>query len=164
MEYQDQVMANGKLGRVLVVDDVAVVRRSIRMILANAGYEVLEAENGVQAIEIVQDAGGRHPVDAILSDLRMPQVDGVDLIVYFRTRYPEIPVVVLTSYTDVELAVSLMRKGAMDFLVKPVLQGELLEVIGRAAAQNSAPHDRVVSYKEVRTAAESALGKSVGGG
>lgn len=164
MEYQDTVTANGKMGRVLVVDDVAVVRRSIRMILATAGYEVLEAENGEQAIEIVQASGGRHPVDAILSDIRMPQINGAELIVYFRTRYPAIPVVVLTSYTDVELAVSLMRKGAMDFLVKPVLQGELLEVIGRAVAQNAAPNDHVVSYKEVRTAAESSLGKSAGGG
>ena len=150
MEYQDSVMANGQMGRGLVVDDVAVVRRSIRMILANAGYEVLEAENGEQAIEIVQASVGRHPVDAILSDLQMPQVNGVELIAYFRTRYPAIPVVVLTSYTDVELAVSLMRKGAMDFLVKPVLQGELLEVIGRAVGQNTAVNEQVISYRGLR--------------
>ena len=152
MEYQDSVMANGQMGRVLVVDDVAVVRRSIKMILANAGYEVLEAENGEQAIEIVQvSSGGRNPVDAILSDLQMPQVNGVELIAYFRTRYPAIPVVVLTSYTDVELAVSLMRKGAMDFLVKPVLQGELLEVIGRAVGQkNTAVNEQAISYRGLR--------------
>jgi len=165
MDYQDQVVTNGKMGCVLVVDDVAVVRRSIGAILANAGYVVLEAGNGEQAIEILQASGGRHPVDAILSDLRLPQINGVELTSYFRTRHPAIPVVVLTSYTDVELAVSLMRKGAMDFLVKPVLQGELLEVVGRAVGQNAAANDHVVSYKELRTVVkQSALEKSASGG
>mgnify|MGYP001558399687 CR=1 FL=1 len=162
MDYQDPVKANGKMGRVLVVDDVAVVRKSIRTTLANAGYEVLEAENGEQAVEIVQASGGRHPVNAILSDLRMPQINGVELIACFRRRYPAIPIVALTTYPDVELAVSLMRQGVMDFLVKPVLQGELLEVIGRAVAQNAAPNDRVVSYKELRQGKENELGRVPG--
>ena len=164
MEYQDPVAASGKVGRVLVVDDVAVVRRSIRMILTNAGYEVVEAEDGDQAIEILQVSESPRPVDAILSDLRMPQINGVELIAYFRTRYPAIPVVTLTVYTDVELAVSLMRKGAMDFLVKPVLQDELLEVIRRAVAQNTALNERIISYKELRQGAGNEFGKSAGGG
>ena len=164
MEYSDPVMASGKMGRVLVVDDVAVVRRSIRMILTDAGYEVVEAEDGEQASAILQASGNPHPVDAILSDLRMPQVNGVELIAYFRIRYPAIPVVMLTSYSDVELAVALMRNGAMDFLLKPVMQGELLEVIGRAVAQDTAQHEQVISYKELRHKGENVLGKSAGGG
>ena len=164
MEYRDPVMASGKTGRVLVVDDVAVVRRSIRMILTDAGYEVVEAEDGEQASAILQASGGAHPMDAILSDLRMPPVNGVDLIGYFRTHYPAIPVVVLASYSDVELAVALMRKGVMDFLMKPVLQGELLEVIGMAVAQDTARHERVISYKELRHGGENMLRKSAGGG
>lgn len=150
MQYQDPVKANGKMGRVLVVDDVAVVRKSIRTTLANAGYEVLEAEDGAQAIRMLQAAESPLRVDAILCDLRMPQLDGTELIACFQGRYPAIPIVALTAYPDVEMAVSLMRQGVMDFLVKPVLQGELLEVIGRAVAQNAAPNDRVVSYKELR--------------
>jgi len=148
----------------LVVESVAVVRRSIRMILTNAGHVVAEAANGEEAIEILQASEGPRPVDAILSDLRMPRIDGVELIVYFRTRYPAIPVVSLTTYQDVELAVSLMRNGAMDFIVKPVLQDELLAVIGRAVEQNTALNDPIVSYKELRQGAENALGKSAGGG
>jgi len=163
MENQDSITANGTLGRVLVIEDVAVVRRSIRMILANAGYEVAEAANGDEAIEILQASEGPRPVDAILSDLRMPRIDGVELIVYFRTRYPAIPVVSLTTYQDVELAVALMRKGAMDFIVKPVLQDELLAVIGRAVGQNAALNDPIVSYKELRQGTENQLGKRVGG-
>ena len=163
MEDQGSVTANGTPGRVLVVDDVAVVRRSIRMILANAGYVVAEAANGAEAIETLQASEGPRPVDAILSDIRMPRIGGVELIVHFLTCYPAIPVVSLTTYQDVELAVSLMRKGAMDFLVKPVLQDELLAVIGRAVGQNAALNDPIVSYKELRQGAENQLGKRVGG-
>jgi two-component system chemotaxis response regulator CheY len=135
---------------VLVIDDVAVVRKSIRTTLATAGYDVVEAEDGDQAIRILQGMAGPLPVDAILSDLRMPQLNGTELIACFRRQYPAVPVVVLTAYPDVELAVSLMRQGVMDFLVKPVLQDELLSVVKRAVEQNAARNDQVVSYKELR--------------
>jgi two-component system chemotaxis response regulator CheY len=154
MEWQDPVTESGKLGRVLVVDDVAVVRKSIRTTLANAGYEVVEAENDKQAIGILRGMTDLLPVDAILSDLRMPQINGVELIAYFRRQYPAIPVVVLTAYPDVELAVSLMRQGVMDFLVKPVLQDELLSVVRRAVEQNAGRSDRSISYKDLRREVE----------
>jgi two-component system chemotaxis response regulator CheY len=124
---------------VLVVDDVAVVRKVIRATLANAGYEVLEAEDGEKAISMLQAAGTPMPVDAILSDLRMPpmKMSGADVIAHFRSRYPAVPVVALSAYPDVELAVSLMRQGVLDFLVKPVLQDELLSVVRRAVEQDA---------------------------
>ncbi len=139
MEWQDPVTANGKPGRVLVIDDVAVVRKSIRTTLANAGYDVVEAEDGEQAIRMLQAMGDSMPVDVILSDLRMPpmKMDGAKVIAYFRSRYPAVPVVALTGYPDVELAVSLMRQGVLDFLVKPVPQNELLSVIERAVEQDA---------------------------
>jgi two-component system chemotaxis response regulator CheY len=96
---------------------------------------VVEAENDEQAVRVMREMTGMLPVDAILSDLRMPPINGVELIAFFRRQYPAIPVVVLTAYPDVELAVSLMRQGVMDFLVKPVLQDELLSVVKRAVEQ-----------------------------
>ncbi|TAL09584.1 MAG: response regulator [Nitrospirae bacterium] len=145
MEWQDPVMAGGRLGRVLVVDDVEIVRKSIRTTLANAGYEVVEAENDEQAIRVMREMTDMLPVDAILSDLRMPHINGTELIAYFRRQYPMIPVVVLTGYPDVELAVSLMRQGVMDFLVKPVLQNELLTVVKRAVEQKGMRKQQVIS-------------------
>ena len=145
MEWQDPVAESGKLGRVLVVDDVAVVRKFIQTTLANAGYEVVEAENNEQAIGVMQGMTDLLPVDAILSDLRMPQINGAELIAYFRRQYPAIPVVALTAYPDVEMAVSLMRQGIMDFLVKPVLQDELLSVVKRAVDQSVLHKKQVIS-------------------
>ncbi len=154
MEWQDPVTAGGRQGRVLVVDDVAVVRKSIRATLVNAGFDVVEAENDEQAIGVLREMSEMLPVDAILSDLRMPQTNGTELIVHFRNQYPTIPVVVLTAYPDVELAVSLMRQGVMDFLVKPVLQNELLTVVKRAVEQNALRSERVMSYKDLQREVE----------
>ena len=148
MEWQGPVVENAKMKRVLVVEDVAAVRKTIRAILVHAGYEVVEAENDEQAIRMLRGVEDPVPVDVILSDLRMPQINGAELIAYFRRQYPAIPVVVLTGYPDVEVAVSLMRQGVMDFLVKPVLPNELLSVIGRAVGQGSAGPEPVHAVPE----------------
>jgi DNA-binding NtrC family response regulator len=145
MEGQDPVTTGGRLGRVLVVDDVVVVRKSIRATLANAGYDVVEAENDEQAVRVMREMTDMLPVDAILSDLRMPRINGAELIAYFRRQYPAIPIVVLTAYPDVELAVSLMRQGVMDFLVKPVLQNELLLVVKRAVEHGGMHRQQAIS-------------------
>ena len=135
MGSQTSATGNGRPGRVLIVDDVAAVRKSIAMTLAHAGYEVVEAESGEQAIKLAQDV--QHPlaVDVVLCGIRMSPGDGVETITFFRRKYPTIPVVALTAYPDVELAVSLMRQGVFDFLIKPVLLEELLMVVKRAVEQ-----------------------------
>ncbi len=149
-------------GRILILEDVAAVRRSIRTILVQAGYEAVEAETGDEALKILQASRRINPIHVILSALRLPPVDGSELIVHFRTSYPNIPVIALTSYTDVERAVTLMREGAMDFIVKPVLQDELLEVTKKAVAQNAPWRRPVLSYKELPRGEEKGVGKITG--
>jgi len=128
-----------------VVDDVAAVRKSIGLTLTSAGYEVVTAEDGKEAIKLLGESEVSPAVDTILCDLRMPKINGAEAVAYFRREYPSVPVVVLTSYADVESAVFLMRQGVLDFLVKPVLQDELLTVIKRAVAQNAMRKDPVAS-------------------
>jgi len=135
MGSQPSATGNGKPARVLVVDDTAVVRQSVCMALAHAGYEAVGAESGEQAIKLAQDVRNPLAVDVILCDIRMSPGNEVEPITFFRQQYPMIPVVALTDYPDVELAVSLMRQGVVDFLVKPVLQEELLMVVKRAVEQ-----------------------------
>jgi two-component system chemotaxis response regulator CheY len=145
MERQTTAAASERQGRILVVDDVAAVRRSIGLTLTSAGYEVIMAEDGEEAIKLLEESEGSPVVDTILCDLRMPQINGAEAIAYFRREYPSVPVVVLTAYPDVESAVLLMRQGVLDFLVKPVLQDELLTVVKRAVAQNAMRKDPVTS-------------------
>ncbi len=127
---------SGRQGRVLVVDDEASVRKPICLSLKKAGFEVVEAEDGEQAIRKLNEGDNPLFVDAILCDIRMPRVNGTETITYFRHQYPSIPVVVLTGYPDVELATSLMKQGVLDYLIKPVTKDHLLAVVGKAVDQH----------------------------
>lgn len=123
-------------GRVLVVDDEAQVRKPISIMLAKDGYEVVEAQDGGEAIEALQSGDNPLMVDTVLCDIRMPNINGKEAIAYFRSQFPGVPIVVMTGYPDVELAVSLMRQGVRDYLIKPVTKEELLSVIRKSVDQH----------------------------
>lgn len=136
MELQAQCGKNGRMGRVLLVDDEEQVRKPISLILRRDGFEVVEAENGEQAIQALNAGDNPLMVDTILCDIRMPKINGTEAIAYFRAQYPTVPVVVMTGYPDIELAVSLMRQGVRDYLVKPVSKEELLTVVRKSVDQH----------------------------
>ena len=123
-------------GRILVVDDEAQVRKPISLMLAKDGYEVVEAADGEEAIEALRSGDNPLMVDTVLCDIRMPKINGKEAIAYFRSQFPGVPIVVMTGYPDVELAVSLMRQGVRDYLIKPVSKEELLSVIRKSADQH----------------------------
>jgi len=127
---------SGNQGRILVVDDEAQVRKPISLTLRSAHYEVVEAEDGQQAIQLLQSNDNPLLVDTILCDIRMPKINGKEAIQYFRTQFPTVPVIVLSGYPDVELAVSLLKQGVLDYLVKPVGKDRLLEVIKNSVEQH----------------------------
>ena len=107
-------------GRILVADDEPLVRSVVRMVLEKAGYEVLEADNGDQAIEAMSTGENPLVIDAIICDIRMPKINGIEAIHYFQEQYPHVPVIVLTGYPDAGMVVSLMRQNVVDYLIKPV--------------------------------------------
>ena len=122
-------------GRVLVVDDEPDIRRVVRMMLEKAGYDVLEAEDGQAAIEVINTGENRLMLDAVVCDMRMPKINGVEAMAYFRDNFPHVPMVVLTGFPDTEMAVSCMREGVVDYLVKPVEGEHLRSAVSRAMAQ-----------------------------
>ena len=124
------------LHKILVVDDEEEVRKTIRLQLKGTGLEVVEAEDGKKAIEVL-DAENVTIVDAILCDVRMPNINGVEAIAYFRREYPHIPVVVLTGYPDVKLAVDFMKQGVVEYLVKPVEKEKLVSVVMKAVNERT---------------------------
>jgi len=132
-------------GRVLVVDDEAQVRKPISIMLTKGGYEVIEAADGEEAIRLMNSGDNVLMVDTILCDIRMPKINGDEAILYFRSHFPSVPVVVITGYPDVELAVSLMRQGVRDYLVKPVSKEELLSVIRTSVDQHVLMRDQFTS-------------------
>lgn len=121
-----------QLGRVLVVDDEPDIRKVVRTHLEKADYEVIEAENGAEAIAILNAGDNPMYVDMILCDIRMPKLNGIEAIEYFRKEYPSLPLVVLTGFPDLQMATALLKQGVMDYLVKPVEKDKLIDTVKKA--------------------------------
>ncbi|HRB14877.1 MAG TPA: response regulator [Nitrospira sp.] len=122
------------LGRVLVVDDEDSIRSLLRMTLTQAGYDVEEAEDGGRAVEVLNSGDNPLMVDVIICDIRMPRINGVEAIAYFRAQYPSLPVIVLTGYHDEQLASSLRKQGVVECLEKPAEREQILTSVAQAIA------------------------------
>ena len=113
---------------VLIVEDERVLRESVTELLAEEGYEVLQAGDGKTASEVVL----QRPVDLVISDVRMPGMDGIALLAYLQKTVPQTPVIIVTAFGTVESAVAAMRAGAYDYLLKPVQFDDVLIKVQRA--------------------------------
>lgn len=127
----------GSRGRVLVVDDEADVRKAVSLALTKSGYQVIEADDGKKAVEVISSDDNPLMVDMIICDIRMPNVNGVEAIAYFRRQYPALPIIVLTGFPDVQLATSLLKQGVADYVVKPVERDKLVAAVESAMKQYS---------------------------
>jgi len=114
--------------RILVVDDEASARGGLEKLLRQSGYIVDTAKDGKDALALAAD----HPPEVVVTDLKMPEMDGMTLLGKLRELDPDIPVIVATAFGDVASAVAAMRAGASDYLTKPVDFDALLVAIERA--------------------------------
>lgn len=123
------------LGRVLIVDDEADLRKSLRLILTKAGYDAVEAEDGEKAIEAIRSGDNPLMVDTVICDLVMPKVNGMEAIAFFRSQFPGVPILVLTGHPNIDNASDLYKQGVVDYLVKPIVPEKLLEAVEKAVKQ-----------------------------
>ena len=119
-------------GRVLIMDDEVDIRNVVRLTLEKAGYEVMEADDGEQGIQEIQRDENPIMMDAIICDIRMPKINGVEAIQYFQTQYPRVPLIVMTGHPDIDMATSFLQNGVVDYLVKPVDSEKLRTVVAKA--------------------------------
>jgi len=117
-------------GKIMVVDDDDDLRDVIKLQLESKGLNVLEAVDGQNAIDLLKSGANMVNCGLILCDIRMPKVNGVECIQFFREQAPGVPIVVITGYPDAELESDLLKKGVKCFLVKPVTKEKLLAVVG----------------------------------
>ncbi|BDG03041.1 sigma-54-dependent transcriptional regulator [Anaeromyxobacter oryzae] len=115
-------------GKVLVVDDQRNMRATTAILLRQAGHAVQEAEDGASAIQRLQ----HEAFDVVLTDLRMPTVDGMEVLKTAQQLAPDTQVIVMTAYGTIESAVDAIRHGAYDFLAKPFKEDELLLRVAKA--------------------------------
>ena len=125
-------------GLVLVVDDEADVRKVARMALEKAGYTVIEAANGEEAIERTRSGENPLLLSVIITDINMPKVNGLEAIQFFQKEFPSVSLIVMTGYPNMESATELMKQGLVDYLVKPVEKDKLLTSVAKAVAQREA--------------------------
>ena len=121
--------------RILVVDDEPVVTRSCRRILADEGNEVETAQSGKEGLK---RALSEH-FDLVMTDLRMPDLDGMDLVRTLRRERPQTPIVVITGYGTIPSAVAAVKLGVSDYVEKPFAPPELLEAVHKALPSEEAP-------------------------
>lgn len=133
------------LGTVLLVDDDAYIRDSLAQVLERRGVRVRSADSAAAALAADALAG----VDAVVTDLKMPGVDGSTLIAEIATREPELPILVLTGYGTIASAVECVKAGAVDYLLKPTDPDELLLSLRRAL--DGASRQRELTYLRERT-------------
>ena len=120
------------LGRVLVVDDEVEVRRSLRLILVKARYDVDEAEDPEAGVEMVKSGANPVPLTAIITDLNMPKINEIIVVPYLRSQFPSCPIIVLSGSPKMEKSANMFKKAGVHFLMKPVDQERLLFTVKEA--------------------------------
>jgi DNA-binding NtrC family response regulator len=152
----------GKLkhtARILVADDEASFRTMLDSFLTMEGHTVVTAEDGAAAINHLQEK----PFDVVLLDVRMPRVDGIEVLNFIKQHYIDIQVIMLTSANDVRIAVECMKLGAFHFLTKPYAIDELISLVNRALEKRVLVIENKVLKSELSRLAQSSqlIGQSV---
>lgn len=124
-------MANSP--RILVADDEPNLRRVLSAILTREGYEVTQAADGAEALERLDSA-----VDVVITDLKMPRVDGMEVLRTVSAEHPAIPVIMITAFGSVDNAVAAVKAGAFDYIEKPFEQGQIRQIVEKAIKQANA--------------------------
>jgi two-component system response regulator AtoC len=114
--------------QILIVDDEEKMRRVLEIVLVKRGHRVLSAANGKEALALLAD----NTVDLVIADLRMPEMGGLDLLIAMREQTSSVPVIVVTAYGTIETAVTAMKHGAFDYVLRPFDMDVLLLAVERA--------------------------------
>ena len=112
-------------GRILVIDDEDIVRLSCSRTLVPEGYELKMAKNGLEGIKMLEEES----FDLVLTDLKMPNMDGIEVLANIKENWPATDVVIVTGYQTVETAVKAIKLGAFDYIEKPFTPDSLIATV-----------------------------------
>jgi two-component system, NtrC family, response regulator HydG len=146
-------MIKQNASRVLIVDDEPSARSGLEKLLGLEGFEVVQAEDGLRALEVMNEQAA----DVVVTDLKMPRMDGHQLLLELRKSWPTLPVIVVTAFGDVTTAVSAMKAGADHYLVKPVDFDELTVAIERAIERRDLRDETELLRRQLRERDHSGL-------
>ncbi len=133
-------------GRILIVDDEKRQRDILQMILESEGYETTAAANGRHALQAVANEA----FDVVLTDLKMPDLTGIDVLQELMKSQPSSCVILMTAHGSIDTAVEAMRKGAFDYLTKPLEKDELLMVLRRALERTQLVRENKMLHQQLQ--------------
>ncbi len=110
---------------ILVVDDELLIRDLLYDFFQDQGWEIAIADNGKKAMEILKSKD----IDLLLTDIRMPEMDGLDLTVFVQENYPKLPVILMTGFPSVDSAVTALRAKVEDYIIKPFNINQLYKTV-----------------------------------
>ncbi|MCP5043649.1 MAG: sigma-54-dependent Fis family transcriptional regulator [bacterium] len=131
--------------RILIVDDDDALRESLELILASEGYQVATACDGSSALERIEEV----PIDVVLCDVRMPGLDGFELLPQIARKLPGAPVVMMSAYGTADLAIEAMKLGAYDYIAKPFQPSEVLLTLRKAQERERLRRANIQLQREV---------------
>ena len=146
--------------RILIADDESTIRETLSDVLSEAGYKVVTAEDGQQAVEVLTNTH----VDVALVDIRMPKLDGLEVLARTREMTPDVQVIVITAFGTIENAVEAIRLGASDYVTKPFVFDDILIKVERLLDLRNLADDKrfLLSELEQRHRFEGIVGTSPG--
>lgn len=145
-----------KFRQILVVDDEPKMRRVLEIMLQKMGHRVLTASNGREALDIFQ----ANTVDLVITDLRMPEMDGIGLLAGMRAQESDVPIVVITAHGTIETAVTAMKHGACDYILRPFDIGVLELAVERALNSADVARQNTFLKQEINRGWDAFIGTS----
>ncbi|TDH26206.1 sigma-54-dependent Fis family transcriptional regulator [Segetibacter sp. 3557_3] len=140
------------MSKILVIDDDVDMCLLLKRFLTKNGYEVVLAHNGKKAIEFLE----QQQPDLVLCDFRLEDFDGKELLIKIKDKYPRTPVIIVTGYSDIKVAVDVMKLGAYDYVTKPLFPDEIILSIKKALDKSSSvPADSDASPESIEEAKKS---------
>ena len=115
--------------KILIIDDDMDICHLLKRLLSKNGYEVATAHNGVNGIAALSIG---NPPDLVMTDFRLGDMEGIEILSHIKSRLPQVPVLVITGYSDIRIAVNVMKLGAFDYITKPLFPQEILLTIQKA--------------------------------
>ena len=144
---------------ILIIDDEESMRRFLTVLLEKEGYRVISSTTGRAALQVLES----DPIDAVITDLKMPDMDGIEVLEAIKGRWPQVPVVILTAHASVTSAIQAVNKGAFQYIEKKAKNDEIALVVknalsmGRLQSENQVlkrqlrqSHSRSEDHREVR--------------
>ncbi len=142
----------------MIVDDEPLVRRSLSEMLSHCGYTVSIASNGREASDILKN----YTADVVITDMRMPEMDGVQLLKHIKHEHPGTPVIMMTSYGSIDTAVSAMKMGAYDYITKPIIDSEIKLMLERVVHEKSLQEENSKLKEQLSVAVKDSFYDMVG--